>query len=60
MLPATNASYSLTTHNASASAYGQSMGLAWWIFGLLLAIIYFVVIYRLFWGKVSIANRARE
>lgn len=60
VLPATNASYSLTIHNASASAYGQSVGLAWWIVGMILAIIYFVVTYYLFWGKVSLANRARE
>ncbi|GCE29899.1 cytochrome D ubiquinol oxidase subunit II [Dictyobacter alpinus] len=60
MLPAVNTEHSLTIHNASASAYGQTVGLVWWIFGMVLAIIYFVVTYRLFWGKVSIANRARE
>lgn len=60
MLPSVDIVHSLTIHNASASAYGQSVGLVWWIIGMLLAVIYFVVTYRLFWGKVSIANRARE
>jgi cytochrome bd-type quinol oxidase subunit 2 len=29
-----------------------TVGLAWWIIGMVLAIIYFVFTYRLFWGKV--------
>ena len=60
MLPAVDITHSLTIHNASASPYGLAVGLVWWIFGMFLAIIYFVVTYRLFWGKVSIANRTRE
>ena len=31
---------------------GLAVGLAWWILGMALAAIYFVLIYRLFWGKV--------
>lgn len=56
VLPAVDATHSLTIQNASASAYGQSVGLAWWIFGMLLAIIYFIITYRLFWGKVSLST----
>jgi cytochrome d ubiquinol oxidase subunit II len=53
VLPAVNSAYSLTISNASGSLYGQTVGLIWWIFGILLAIIYFALTYRLFWGKVS-------
>ena len=53
MLPATtNRAYSLTIHNAAASPYGQAVGLVWWIIGIILACIYFIFTYRLFWGKV--------
>src|SRR5579883_42213 len=58
MLPAVNPAYSLTIQNASASQYGQTVGLVWWIIGIILASIYFILTYRLFWGKVDV--RASE
>jgi cytochrome bd ubiquinol oxidase subunit II len=30
----------------------------WWIIGMVLAIIYFAITYRLFWGKVSLTGEA--
>ena len=56
MLPAVNPAYSLTVHNASASQYSQTVGLVWWSIGIILAAIYFIVTYRLFWGKVEAAG----
>lgn len=56
MLPAVNRANSLTIQNASASAYGQTVGLAWWSFSMLLAMSYFIITYRLFWGKVSLSS----
>lgn len=56
VLPASDGIHSLTIQNASGSVYGQTVGLIWWIFGMLLAIIYFVITYRLFWGKVSLTQ----
>jgi cytochrome bd ubiquinol oxidase subunit II len=56
VLPAVNPAYSLTIQNASGSQYGQAVGLAWWSIGIVLAIIYFVVTYRLFWGKVRLTQ----
>lgn len=56
MLPAVNHTYSLTIQNAAASQYAQTVGLAWWIIGIILAAIYFIVTYRLFWGKVEVAG----
>ena len=58
VLPAVNPANSLTIYNASASLYGQSVGLVWWIIGMILATIYFIVTYRLFWGKVSVTAEA--
>jgi cytochrome bd ubiquinol oxidase subunit II len=56
MLPAVNPAHSLTISNTSASPYGLMVGLVWWILGMLLAMIYFVFTYRLFWGKISLAE----
>jgi cytochrome d ubiquinol oxidase subunit II len=56
VLPAVNHANSLTIQNASGSLYGQTVGLVWWSIGIVLAIIYFVITYRLFWGKVHLAD----
>jgi cytochrome d ubiquinol oxidase subunit II len=53
VLPAVDPANSLTIQNASASLYGQTVGLIWWTIGILLAVVYFVFTYRLFRGKVS-------
>ena len=53
VLPAANRAYSLTIYNASASQYGLTVGLIWWSMGIVLAVIYFVITYRRFRGKVS-------
>jgi cytochrome d ubiquinol oxidase subunit II len=52
VLPAVEPENSLTVYNASGSAYG----LAWWSIGMVLAALYFVLIYRLFRGKVSLED----
>ncbi|MBI1805045.1 MAG: cytochrome d ubiquinol oxidase subunit II [Ignavibacteriae bacterium] len=49
----TDASYSITVYNAAAAEYGLSVGLVWWMFGIALAIGYFVYLYRSFRGKVA-------
>ena len=55
LLPAsTNPAYSLTIYNAKTGAYSLSVGLIWWIFGVLLAIAYFTFLYRSFRGKVQL------
>lgn len=56
VLPAVNPAYSLTIQNASASQYGQTVGLVWWIIGMILAAVYFIFIYRLFWGKIHVSE----
>jgi cytochrome bd ubiquinol oxidase subunit II len=46
------AGLSLTIHNAATSRYGLTVGLLWWIPGMLLALGYAVFSYRHFAGKV--------
>ncbi len=52
VLPAKDAAFNLTIHNASTSEYGLEVGLRWWLVGMVLAAIYFVTVYRLFRSKV--------
>jgi len=56
VLPAVKPENSLTIQNASASQYGMTVGLIWWSIGMVLAAVYFVVIYRLFRGKVRLED----
>jgi len=56
VLPAVDPANSLTIYNASASEYGMAVGLIWWSIGMVLAVVYFIVIYRLFRGKVSLED----
>jgi cytochrome bd ubiquinol oxidase subunit II len=56
VLPAVDPANSLTIYNASASPYGLAVGLIWWTIGIALAAVYFVLIYRLFRGKVRLED----
>ncbi len=56
VLPAVNPANSLTIYNASASQYAQTVGLVWWLIGIVLASIYFIITYRLFRGKIRPAD----
>ena len=53
LLPgAPDARNSITIHNAAAGANSLSSGLVWWSIGMLIAVGYFVFVYRMFSGKV--------
>jgi cytochrome d ubiquinol oxidase subunit II len=54
VLPAVDAANSLTIHNTAAPRYGLVVGLAWWSIGMVLAAVYFVLIYNLFRGKARL------
>ena len=58
VLPATVPANSLTIFNASAGQYGLVVGLIWWSIGIVLAIVYFVIVYRRFYGKVTVTEGA--
>lgn len=52
VLLATDPARNLTIFEAATSPYGMRVGLVWWSLGMVLAVLYFAVIYRLFRGKV--------
>ena len=55
VLPAsTDPSYSLTISNAAAAHHGLVVGVTWWLIAFVLAVAYFVFIFRMFRGKVSL------
>jgi cytochrome d ubiquinol oxidase subunit II len=57
VLPASNdPANSLTIYNTASGRHGLTFGLAWWGFGMALAVGYFVVVYRMFRGKVTAAT----
>jgi cytochrome d ubiquinol oxidase subunit II len=56
LLPAVDPAYSLTVFNSAAPIYGLLVGLVWWVIGMGLAGMYFVLIYRLFRGKVRVGD----
>ncbi|HTZ96797.1 MAG TPA: cytochrome d ubiquinol oxidase subunit II [Terriglobales bacterium] len=57
VLPAsTNPSYSLTIYNSAAGHHGLVVGLIWWCMGAVLALAYFVFVFRMFRGKVRLED----
>jgi cytochrome bd ubiquinol oxidase subunit II len=54
VLPARNAAYSLTIENTQAARYGLTVGLIWWILGVILVTGYFIFVYRSSAGKVAL------
>jgi cytochrome bd ubiquinol oxidase subunit II len=55
VLPAsTDPSYNLTVHNSAAGHHGLVVGLVWWVLGAVIATAYFVFLFRMFRGKVSL------
>jgi cytochrome d ubiquinol oxidase subunit II len=55
VLPAsTNPAYDLTIYNTAAGQHGLTVGLTWWGLGMVLAVGYFVFLFRMFRGKVRL------
>lgn len=55
VLPAsTDPGYSLTIYNSAAGRHGLEVGITWWCLGFVLALVYFVFIFRMFRGKVRL------
>ena len=46
----------ITIGKALSSPHTLQVGLIWWALGMLLALLYFVVVYRMFKGKVSASS----
>jgi len=61
LLPATTDSiYDITIAKALSGPHTLRVGLIWWTFGMLLAVGYFVFVYRMFRGKVSLGAGGYE
>jgi len=56
VLPAIDPSKSLTVDNAASTPYALTVRLVWWSIALVLAVVYFIVIYNLFRGKVQVSE----
>ena len=55
VLPAsTDPARSLTIYNTAAGEHGLIVGLTWWIIGMILALGYFTLLFRMFKGKVHV------
>jgi cytochrome d ubiquinol oxidase subunit II len=56
VLPASTdpAHRSLTIYNTAAGRHGLTVGLTWWILGMILALGYFTLLFRMFRGKVRL------
>ena len=55
VLPAsTDPERNLTIYNTAAGHYGLSVGLTWWILGMILTLGYFFFLFRMFRGKVRL------
>ena len=44
----------LTIYNSAAGHHGLSVGLTWWTLGMILALGYFTLLFRMFKGKVRL------
>jgi cytochrome d ubiquinol oxidase subunit II len=49
----TDPALNITVYNARSGEHALFIGLIWWTFGMLLALGYFVFVYRMFRGKIS-------
>jgi cytochrome d ubiquinol oxidase subunit II len=57
LLPSSNPNVEdITIYNAAAGSYSLTYGVIWWSIGMLIAIGYFVMVYRMFRGKVSLQS----
>ena len=56
ILPAIDPQYNLTIENSITSSYALQVGLRWWIVGIVIALGYFVFLYRMFRGKVTLED----
>ena len=51
---------SLTVDAALSGQHTLQVGLVWWSIGICLAVMYFVIVYRLFQGRISVDDQSYE
>jgi cytochrome d ubiquinol oxidase subunit II len=54
VLPARDHQFDLTIQNTAAGIHGLTVGIVWWLFAAVIAVGYFVFVYRMFRGKVRL------
>lgn len=54
VLPARDHQFDLTIQNTAAGIHGLNVGIVWWVLAAVIAVGYFVLIYRMFRGKVRL------
>jgi len=55
VLPAsTDPALNLTIYNTATGQHGLTVGLTWWVLGMVLALGYFTLLFRMFRGKVRL------
>jgi len=57
LLSTTDPALNITVYNAHSGEHSLSIGLIWWGLGLAIAIGYFVFVYKMFRGKVTLDSR---
>jgi len=61
LLPSSSdATRDITIQKALSGPHTLRVGLVWWAFGMCLAVMYFVIVYRMFKGKVSLTSGGYE
>src|SRR5208283_4338839 len=57
LLPSTTGSqYDITIEKSLSGPHTLHVGLIWWAFGMCPALLYFIIVYRMFRGKVSLED----
>lgn len=56
LLSSNDPANNLTIYNTATGAYGMKIGLIWWSIGIIIAIGYFVFLFKMFKGKVSVTE----
>ena len=56
LMSTTDPSLNITVYNAHSGDYALGVGLIWWSLGMAIAAGYFVFVYRMFRGKVSLTS----
>lgn len=56
ILPAIDPQYNLTIQNSITADYALQIGLRWWTLGMVIALTYFVFLYRMFRGKIVVES----
>lgn len=57
LLSTTDPTLNITVYNAHSGEHSLSVGLIWWSLGLAIAIGYFIFVYRMFRGKVTLDSQ---